>query len=361
MSNFYSRLSYSFGNEDWRTEKKALKISPESRVLCVTASGDRPLNLLSSELSEMVAIDANPMQNALFELKLAAINTLNYSEYLAFLGVEPHPNRFKLYSKLEKELSASSVALWSRHPGKIARGVLYEGSMEKWLKIVAKILRPFRGKKIDTLFGFRDLERQQAYLNRFWHTFFWKKAFHVCLHPLVTRLFLIKDPGLYAHVDEKIHVGNHLYEKLHTSLDRFLANESILLSLILRGRVDKKDFPPYLTEEGFEQIKKREAKISHETIDMASYLEKCPDNSIDCFSCSDIASYITKKDFERIIVGIVRTARPGARFCIRQFLSNHQIPEKLTTHFERNLELEQELEKEDRCFVYKFMCGTIKK
>jgi S-adenosylmethionine-diacylglycerol 3-amino-3-carboxypropyl transferase len=61
MANFYSRLSYSFGNEDWLTEHKALQIQPTDSVLCVTASGDRPLNLLTKELKALVAVDANPL------------------------------------------------------------------------------------------------------------------------------------------------------------------------------------------------------------------------------------------------------------------------------------------------------------
>ncbi|HKZ00179.1 MAG TPA: DUF3419 family protein, partial [Rhabdochlamydiaceae bacterium] len=68
MANFYSRLSYSFGNEDWITELEALRIKPGDRVVCITASGDRPLHLLLADLGELVSVDANPFQNHLFEL-----------------------------------------------------------------------------------------------------------------------------------------------------------------------------------------------------------------------------------------------------------------------------------------------------
>jgi len=360
MGNFYSRLSYSFGNEDWRTEQKALKIRPNNRVLCITASGDRPLNLLSTELGEIISIDSNPMQNALFDLKRAAIKRLEYPQYLSFLGVDPHPNRLKTYSLLEKDLSPESIALWLRHRKKISHGVIYEGAVEKWLTRTSKLLRPFRGKKIDKLFSFNDLEAQRAFLKTSWHTYFWKKTFQLSLHPWITRFF-IKDPGLYAYVEDDIHIGLHLYDKLHEAFDRFLAKDSVLLSLIFKGRVDKKHLPPYLNEKGFEEIKKRIDQVKFETIDIASYLEKAPDESFDCFSCSDIASYISKSNFDRVMRGILRTAKPGARFCIRQFLSNQQIPQSLAPNFERDRALEKELEKEDRCFVYHFMCGTIKK
>ncbi len=360
MGNFYSRLSYSFGNEDWRTEQKALKIRPDDSVLCVTASGDRPLNLLSTELKELVSIDANPMQTALFDLKCAALKKLDYEEYLAFMGVKHHSNRLETFAKLKSELSSLSSKVWDHHSKKIHEGILYEGAVEKKLKVASKVLSKLRGNKIDRLFSFENLDEQRAFLDQSWHTFLWRKTFQICLHPWLTRIF-IKDPGLYAFVDHDIHIGDYLYEKLHTYLNSYIAKESVLLSLIFKGKVDRSSFPPYLNEQGTAQIKKRLDRVKFETIDMASYLEKAPDASIDCFSCSDIASYICVDDFNRMVNGILRTAKPGARFCIRQFLSRHHIPSSISKHFVRDSKLEKELESEDRCFVYNFMCGTINK
>ncbi len=358
MGNFYSRLSYSFGNEDWKTEQKALRIEPTDRVVSVTASGDRPLNLLTTELAELVTIDANPMQTALFDLKQTALKQLDFPEYLSFLGADPHPNRYQAYTQFEQQLAPDSIKLWDRQTGKIARGILYEGAVEKWLQRMARILRPLRGQKIDTLFSFDDIENQRTYLKESWHTYLWQKTFQISLHPWITRYF-ISDPGLYAYVDKRLHIGDHLYDKLHSSLDRFLAKESVLLALIFKGKVEKSQFPPYLTEEGATQIRNQLDRVKFDTKDMLSYLEGAPDQSINCFSCSDIASYIDAPSFEKLVRQIHRTAAPGARFCIRQFLSNQQIPADLTEHFQRDHQLEEELEKEDRCFVYRFMCGTI--
>src|SRR5262245_40473083 len=100
MSNFFKRLSYSFGNEDWITEKEALKIQPQNRVLCITASGDRPLHLLLNECQEIVSLDANSTQNYLLDLKMQAIQHLDFEEYLAFLGVTPCSSRKETYKKL---------------------------------------------------------------------------------------------------------------------------------------------------------------------------------------------------------------------------------------------------------------------
>lgn len=360
MGSFYSRLSYSFGNEDWNTEHKALQLQPNDSVLCVTASGDRPLNLLTKEVKEVVTVDANPLQNALFDLKRVALKTLPYADYLKFIGVNPSPNRYETFARLEHHLDPMASALWELLPKKIERGVLYEGAVEKWLKRVSGFLRPVCGKKIDTLFAFDILEDQKVFVKKHWHTLFWKNAFRFALHPWITKVFF-KDPGLYEYVDPNIHTGTHIYERLHFFLDRFLAKESVLMSLVFKGEVNKNHFPPYLTEEGVLEIKKRVDRVRFHTADLITFLEKSDYNYFDCFSVSDVASYLSEDEFIRLVEGIYATAKPGARFCIRQFLSNHQIPSHLAPAFKRDLALEKELEEEDRCFVYRFTVGTIEK
>jgi S-adenosylmethionine-diacylglycerol 3-amino-3-carboxypropyl transferase len=92
-----------------------------------------------------------------------------------------------------------------------------------------------------------------------------------------------------------------------------------------------------------------------------SYLETSPNNSIDRFSLSDVASYLDKEDYNRMIENICRTAKIGARFCIRQFSSKHKIPQKFEKNFKREPELEKQLESEDSSFFYRFNVGTIVK
>ncbi len=253
-----------------------------------------------------------------------------------------------------------SSALWEILPKKIERGILYEGSVEKLLKVASTIIKTVRRNKIETLFSMDCLEQQRQFVSEHWQTPLWKKAFQIVLHPIVTRTF-VKDPGLYEHIDPNIHVGNHLYDRINHYLNNNLARESVLLSLILQGSVDPRYYPPYLTENGVAKIKKQVRKTQFFTDDLVTFIEKTEPESFDCFSISDVASYLSKSHFNRLLEGILKCARPQARFCMRQFLSNHQIPNHLTSYFQRDLALEKELKKEDRCFVYSFMTGTIVK
>ncbi|NGX53884.1 MAG: hypothetical protein K1000chlam4_00604 [Chlamydiae bacterium] len=352
---FYSRLSYSIGNEDWKSDHVALKLQPKDRVLCVTASGDRPLNLLHSECQEIVAVDANPWQNALLDLKKAAMEKLDYEHYLAFLGVKNHSNRLGTLDSLGKD---KSITQWKKKAKQIKKGILYQGATEKCTQIASTLVGALRRKKIEKLFSFDNLEEQQEFVKTHWDTFLWKKTFDIVLHPFITRLFL-KDPGLYQYVDKSIHPGNYIYSRINHALMQFKAKESIIISLALKGKIFEEAHSPHLTESGVNIIKSRLDRISSETADLLSYLETAPDNSFDCFSLSDVASYISKETFDRLMGAVYRVARPNARFCIRQFMSRHAIPEAIASHFHRDHALEKKLDHEDRCFLYKFMVGKI--
>lgn len=356
--SFYSRLSYSFGNEDWQTEQEALQIQPDDHILCITASGDRPLNLLSSPCKKITTIDSNPFQTALLDLKKTALQKLSYEEYLAFLGINAHKNRMLLLNKLSPHLSPSSCRLWSRNLKKIRNGVLYSGAVEQWLKRLSFIIRLMQKKKIEELFSFEDIEKQKEFLHTKWNAFLWKQAFNIFLHPFFTRLF-IKDPGLYEYVDSTLHIGNHLHKRFNAFLHHTPARHSVLLSLILKGKVLSEAFPPYLGKEGTQKIKKKISKLHFQTIDLLSYLKNLPPESVDCFSLSDVASYLNKENFDFMIQQIHRVAKPQARFCIRQFLSNHQISKDFSPYFKRNFPLEKGLEKKDKCFVYRFTVGEV--
>ncbi len=355
---FFSRLSYSFGNEDPHTENQALQIKPDDEVLCITASGDRPLHLLLNNCRSVTSVDLNPHQNHLLWLKMAAMRTLSFEEYLAFLGAIPGQERIPLLATLSNALPSSTVDYWKSQAKFIEQGILYQGALERFMRRVLAVLGGIRKRKIDPLFTFQDLEAQRAFVKAEWHTPSIRFLLRLALHPLITRLFF-KDPGLYKHVDQAIRPHQYIYERFTQGLMRGLAKENLFVSLFFRGFVAPEAFPPYLTQSGFDKIKPQLGKVSVQTKDLIEYLEQAPKESFDAFSISDVASYLTQEQFERLVRAIHRTAKPRARFCMREFMSNHQLPADMKHRFVRDSRLEQKLGEEDCCLIYRFMVGEI--
>ncbi|MBI2812265.1 MAG: DUF3419 family protein [Candidatus Melainabacteria bacterium] len=360
MEPFFSRLSYSFGNEDWRTEQEALKIKPEDRIVCITGSGDRPLHLLLSGGKEVVSVDANPFQSQLLQLKASAIGALDHDQYLRFLGAKKEKDRLSLYQQLLPRLSPETTQFWNKHIKMIEKGVIYQGRVEKLCQLLAFLVGWMRKKKMKKLFSFDDIEKQRQFIREEWDNGVWKGAFAIALHPWMTRLF-VKDPGLYSYLGEKVHPATYVREKINEGLGRHLAKEALMANLVFKGKVPENALPPYLQPKGSEKIRENLSRLKIQTQNVLSYLEEAPDASFDVFSLSDVASYLSQEDFIRLSKAILRTARPGARFCLRQFMSDYQIPKELSSHFVRETQLEKKLDMEDNCFVYRFTVGKIVK
>jgi len=359
MSQLFSQLSYSLGNEDCRTEHEALKIQPGDRVVCITASGDRPLHLLLADAGEVIAVDANTSHNHLFVLKKIALRELNYDQYAGFLGVIPMDNRLEILETFWEKIPLDCREFWELRLKMIGKGVLYQGRMEKWCGRLSKLLRIFRGEKVKQLFQFHHIDEQTDFLST-WETKGLKRLFNFCFHPWIAKL-MFRDPGLYDHLGEGIKPADYIYDRFHEYLRRHLAKDSPLLSLALHGKAGKENLPPYLSRLGAALIRSRLDRISHVDADILSYLKTQPDHSIDVFSLSSIASYLDKSSFDALMKEIMRTAKQGARFCMRQFMSNREIPADFKFSMVCDPHLEKKLQEEDRTFVYRFTVGTIRK
>lgn len=358
MEDFYSRLSYGIGNEDWETEKKALQHTPDSEILCITASGDRPLNLLTSPCKKLTAVDLNPTQTALLDLKMAALRIFDFDEYLEFLGIHPCKHRLDQYAKIEKELAPTTQKILRDRKKKIRKGIVYQGALELSCRTISRCLYLLSGNKINKLFSFDSIEEQKDFVEKKFFTPFWKKIVIALARPSLVKFF-VRDPGLYAFVDPSIHSIPYLISKIEDSFKTRLAKENIVFSLVMKGKIYESHLPPYLQEEGFNKIKKNLSALHFQTVNLLDYLKQAPDRSIDRFSLSDVASYMPYEQYTQMLKEVHRVGREGARFCLRQFMSKYEIPDSLKKYFSREQDLEKQLEKEDRCVIYSFSVGTV--
>ncbi len=157
---FFQNLNFSSANEDGATELQAL--AGAKRILCLTGSGTRPLDMLLSNADEVVALDINPTQNALLELKIAAIRALDHRAFLAFVGVDTGEERHSIYQRLRPTLSSPARDIWDRNRAMIDAGVWHAGKWEKLLLWNARFLKLLRGKDIERLMSLSDIEGRRG-------------------------------------------------------------------------------------------------------------------------------------------------------------------------------------------------------
>lgn len=355
--DFYKRLNYSLGNEDWLVEAQALQIKPRDKAICVTASGDRSLHLLMTDCASILSVDMNPIQTYLLELKLAAIKELDYEKYLTFLGCYDSSHRISMYHDLQSSLSSKARIFWNDHLKMIKKGIIYQGFVERFTYATSYLFKLFKQKHISILFSFTDLNEQRDYIQKEFSKLYLKQLLDIFLNKRALQYF-IRDPGL-IEADESINPANYIYKKIENFLRRHLARKSPLLQLILLGKILPDAYFPYLTYDGYHKIRSNPERLNYVTDNIVKVLLESEPASFDCFSMSDIASYMPQEAFLQLLAGIQHTAKPGARFCIREFMSKRKIPPEFKAAFLRNPSMEQQLEDEESNFVYRFFVGQL--
>ncbi|MEO5342922.1 MAG: BtaA family protein [Gammaproteobacteria bacterium SHHR-1] len=171
FSSLYQRnLIYNTCWEDPAVDREALQIGPEDRMLVITSAGCNVLDYALCGPARIHAVDANPRQTALLELKLAGIRQLQHSDFFALFGQGGHLQAQEIYQDaLRAELSDFARGFWDRRihwfsrsgrndsfyyfglSGLVARG------FRNYLR-----LRPKLREAIYGLYHSQDLDEQRA-------------------------------------------------------------------------------------------------------------------------------------------------------------------------------------------------------
>lgn len=165
----YSRcLVYNTCWEDPAVDRLALALGADDIVLVITSAGCNALDYALQEPRRIHAVDANPRQNALLELKIAGIRRLGFDDYFAIFGEGYHANFADLYrTRLRAELSDFARDWWDRHAHWFtsARGSFYFHGLSGLVARGARAYfatRPRLRRAMAELLQARDLGEQQA-------------------------------------------------------------------------------------------------------------------------------------------------------------------------------------------------------
>ncbi|MCU0982993.1 MAG: BtaA family protein, partial [Pirellulaceae bacterium] len=79
-------LVYNTCWEDPRLDRIALALRPSDRLVMITSAGCNALDYALLGPSRIDAVDVNPRQNALLELKIAALRRLEFEDFFALFG-----------------------------------------------------------------------------------------------------------------------------------------------------------------------------------------------------------------------------------------------------------------------------------
>tara|TARA_Y100001934_G_C12360577_1_gene780489 strand:- start:1276 stop:2460 length:1185 start_codon:yes stop_codon:yes gene_type:complete len=160
--------------EDPRLDRQALALSSKDTVAVITSAGCNALDYLLDDPAHVHAVDVNPLQNHLLELKVAAIRELDYATFFDMFGLGKVVGFKALYQRhLKPHLSSEAQCFWDTRTGYFEGSFLfptfyYRGATGLAATIARNYIR-FRGidrATVEAVFAANSIEEQVQIYDR---------------------------------------------------------------------------------------------------------------------------------------------------------------------------------------------------
>lgn len=258
---------YSFTWEDPEVDMKYLDLSPEDSMLVITSAGDNALHYaIAAQPKRIHCVDMNPCQGHLLELKLAAVQALEYKDFFSMFGNGHHPKfRALLDSKIAPLLSSIAYQFWHINDDAFFKAFYLKG-YSGWALRLARIVFSVAGvsKDVEALCNAGSIAQQE----QIWR----EKLRPALLNPVV--IALLKSPifcwnalGVPLNQRRMVLDEGSMYEFVRDTLNPLPSTYSFkdgayFYPLTLLGHYTSSSCPEYLTRSGFQALKANNGKAT---------------------------------------------------------------------------------------------------
>ena len=321
-------LVYNTCWEDPRLDRVALQLRPSDTVLVITSAGCNTLDYVLQQPQHVYAVDVNPRQNALLELKLAGIRQLDFEDFFAMFGCGHLPGAVEIYRRqLRHLLSTWSRTYWDRWIGFFAnrdrpfyfRGT--SGAFAQGLNLYADRVLQIR-PWLDQILAAGSLEQQRQIYDEHLRERFWTRSLKFAMGRNAT-LWLVGVPGVQRQQVERDYEGGvvkFVQDCVEAVFARLPLVDNYFWRVYLTGRYTPDCCPEYLKPENFQRLKQGLVdRISVHTHTVQRFLEEHTE-SISRFVLLDHMDWLSGRLLPSLQAewqAILRRATSGARFLWR--------------------------------------------
>jgi len=340
--------------------------------LVITSAGCNALDYLLDSPTSVHAIDANPRQNALLELKAAGIRTLDYDDFFKIFGDGVHPEFSRLYrDHLRPLLSSFARRFWDRRcawfEGK--RGSFYfnglAGTVARAFHAYLRLRPKLRGH-VEAMFEADTLDEQRAIYDQKIAPVLWGPALRWTLSRQFT-MSMIGVPHPQRREVQAQHEGGvsgFIRESLEYVMRELPLKDNYFYGVYLRGRYTKDSCPSYLKKEEFERLQAGLIDRLHIYTGTVTQFLQGESHLISRFVLLDHMDWMSSYHPEALMEewdAILERATPGARAIMR---SAHSRPgyldwvqvgpnrQQLRNVLKFHEEMARELTRSDRVHTY---------
>ena len=375
MFNFVhqNNLVYNTCWEDPRLDRVAMDIGPKDNILVITSAGCNALDYALNSPNAVHAVDMNPRQNALLELKQAGIRNLEFEDFFSMFGQGSHDDAAKIY----RQALRSSLSPWSRNywDKKIKlfdrrKSFYFFGTSGRFARFVNFYVdrivrvRPW----IEQLLSAQDVEEQRAIYDDHLKERFWTKPLDFAMGQNAT-LSMVGVPRAQRQQVDKHYEGG-IVQFIHDCIESVFAqlpiHDNYFWRVYLTGEYTPDCCPEYLKPENFQALKGGLVDKVHTYTDSVEGFLRKHDVEISRYVLLDHMDWLSTQFYpllESEWQAILQRATPNARILWRSgglktdFVDrvnvqlngrNQELGELLTYH----KEMADELHKQDRVHTY---------
>jgi S-adenosylmethionine-diacylglycerol 3-amino-3-carboxypropyl transferase len=377
----YARsLVYNTCWEDPAVDRRALQLGPEDTVMVITSAGCNALDYALDGPARIHAVDANPRQNALLELKIAAIRRLDFDDFFAIFGDGHHPDFARLYTThLRGELSDFARVWWDKrtHWFTSPLGSFYfhglSGFVARGFRAYMK-LRPNLAADVRELFRADSLDAQRALYDQRIAPALWSPTMKWVLGRQLT-LSLLGVPHPQRKLVQAQHadgVAGFVRESLEYVVRELPLADNYFWRVYLEGRYTRDCCPAYLKLDNFLALKNGLVdRIRTHTCTVTEFLHAAK-RPISRFVLLDHMDWMSSYHPSALVEewnAILSRATSGARVLLRSAhadpaflhwvrIGHQRRPLDQALHIDR--ELAARLHKDDRVHTYAgFMIANV--
>jgi S-adenosylmethionine-diacylglycerol 3-amino-3-carboxypropyl transferase len=322
-----NNLVYNQCWEDPALDRAALGLVPRDRVLVITSAG---CNALDYALvgARVLAVDANPRQNHLLELKRAGIRALDFDAFFTLFGEGGGRDAQEIYGALRHELLPAARQFWDRRirlfePGRTRGGSFYYGGTSGLVALAFRFYVDHVAHirdVMDRILAATSLPEQRQLYERELRSRLLRDAFcGVIGSPAV--LSLLGVPGVQRRMVHEQAGGfaGFLRGCLDHVMGVALLRDNYFWRVYLTGRYTRDACPEYLKRGGFERLKAGLVNRVQSFTGTVTERLKLESRSVSAFVLLDHMDWLAARPrvLDEEWRGIFAAARPGARVIFR--------------------------------------------
>ena len=325
-----NNLVYNTCWEDPRLDHVALNLSPTDNVLVITSAGCNALDYALKSPNHVYAVDMNPRQNALLELKKAAIRGLDYESFFQMFGEGRLPYAERIYdAKLRDSLPPEARRYWDRHIGFFKGGRIRpsfyfcgtSGLFARTINFYVDRVANIRNEVMDIL-NAPSLDVQRKIYEEKLREKFWKPYIRWMLRRDATLAIVgvPKPQRVQVEKDYEGGIARFVEDCLDAVFAKLPLQDNYFWRVYMTGRYTRSCCPEYLKEENFVKLKEGLAdRVTTHTASILDFLKK-HDGQISRYVLLDHMDWLSTNHFpilEQEWQGIVDRAAPNTRVLYR--------------------------------------------